>query len=137
MIVLTSLGERTLNVRAAIALHNEADGARQKRIEKKAAMKAGGTIERTLELAQQGCTPAQIAEQRQLAISTIIGHLEQLVAEGRIEANRLIDPGVRDQILAAMQQWQGQWLSELKALLPAEISYDQIRFVVAAQKQKK
>jgi ATP-dependent DNA helicase RecQ len=131
---LTPLGEQTLNARAAIALNGGTTASKEKRAEKKAMLKAGGTIERTLELAHQGFTVAQIAERRGFAISTIYDHLERLVADGRIAPDRFIELNVREQILAAMKQWDGQWLSSLKALLPQEISYDQIRFVVAAQK---
>ncbi|MEW5717236.1 MAG: RecQ family ATP-dependent DNA helicase [Chloroflexota bacterium] len=136
VVALTPLGEKMLMARAAIALNVVSSAAQQKHAEKKAALKAGGTVERTLELAQQGFTVAQIAEQRGYAASTIMGHLEQLVAAGKIAPDRFIEPNVRDQIVAAMQHWDGQFLSRLKELLPEEISYDQIRFVVAAQKAK-
>jgi ATP-dependent DNA helicase RecQ len=136
VIALTPLGEKTLAARAAIALNVASSATSQKHAEKKATLKAGGTVERTLELAQQGLNVAQIAAQRGLTIGTIYAHLERLVAEGKIAPERFIEPSVREQILAAMQQWDGQFLSGLKELLPEEISYDQIRFVVAAQKAK-
>ena len=138
VIALTPLGKQTLDARAAIKLKVETESSKRsaKRADKKAALKAGGTVELTLELAQQGLTPAQIAEQRKLSISTIYGHLEQLVAAGRIAPDQFVEPNVREQILLAMKTWDGQWLSGLKELLPAEISYDQIRFVVAAQKAR-
>jgi predicted amidophosphoribosyltransferase len=136
VIALAPLGEQTLNARAAISLSAIEAAAQPKRVEKKATSKAGGTIERTLERAQQGLTVAQIAEQRGFAVSTIYGHLEQLVAAGKITADHFIEPNVREQVLAALKHWDGQFLSHLKELLPAEISYDQIRFVLAAQKTK-
>ena len=136
VIALTPLGEQTLAARSAITLTGHTTLVQEKRAEKKALQKAGGTLERTLELAQQGLLPAQIADQRQLSISTIYGHLEQLVTSGKIQAEQFIDANVRAQILAAMKTWDGQWLSSLKQALPAEITYDQIRFVVAAQKAK-
>jgi predicted amidophosphoribosyltransferase/DNA-binding NarL/FixJ family response regulator len=136
VIALAPLGEQTLNARTAISLSAIEAASQTKRAEKKAARKAGGTVERTLELAQQGLTVTQIAEQRGFAISTIYGHLEQLVADGKIASDRFIEPNVREQVLAALKHWDGQFLSHLKELLPAETSYDQIRFVVAAQKAK-
>jgi predicted amidophosphoribosyltransferase len=136
VIALTPLGEQTLDARAAIALNVGTPASQQKRVEKKAALKAGGTIERTLELAEEGLSVTQIAEKRGLTVGTVYSHLERLVAEGRTAPDRFIEPNVYEQIIAAMKQWDGQWLSGLKALLPEEISYDQIRLVVAAQKAK-
>lgn len=134
VLALTPLGEQTLKTRAAIELDVRRHASTEKRAEKKAVLKAGGTIERTLELARQGLDVAQIAKQRGLSIGTIYGHLERLVADGRIAPERFIEPRVYAQIVTAMKQWDGEWLADLKALLPAEISYDQIRLVVAAQK---
>ena len=136
VVALTPLGEKTLTARGAIALTVVSSASQQKHAEKKVTLKAGGTVERTLELAQQGLTVAQIAEQRGLSIGTIYGHLERLVADSKIAPDRFVEPNVRDQILAAIQHWDGQFLSRLKELLPEEISYDQIRFVVAAEKAK-
>ncbi|MCX7838970.1 MAG: RecQ family ATP-dependent DNA helicase [Anaerolineae bacterium] len=134
VLALTPLGEHALKTRAAIELDVRMSASTEKRAEKRAVLKAGGTIERTLELARQGLDAAQIAKQRGLSIGTIYGHLERLVADGRITPDRFIEPSVYAQIVTAMKQWDGQWLADLKALLPAEISYDQIRLVVAAQK---
>ncbi|MBI5030206.1 MAG: RecQ family ATP-dependent DNA helicase [Chloroflexi bacterium] len=137
VVALSVHGAEVLRKRIAIDLNLPALPSQEIRAEKRAMRQAGGTIERTFELAQKGLLIEQIAQSRGLAISTILGHLEQLVAAGRIEADRFIDTNARELILAAMKNWDGQWLSSLKELMPEVITYDQIRFVVAAQKARK
>ena len=136
VVALTPQGKQALDARAAITLNVKMPACQQKRAEKKAVLKVGGTVARTLELVEQGLSVRQVAEMRGLAVSTIYGHLERLVADGKIAPDRFIEVEVRERILAAMKQWDGQWLSDLKALLPEQISYDQIRFIVVAQQAK-
>ncbi|MBI5305868.1 MAG: RecQ family ATP-dependent DNA helicase [Chloroflexi bacterium] len=133
---ITPLGEETVNTRAAIAIELPRAPSPTARAETHHTRQAGGTVARTLALVQQGKLPAEIAQERDLAISTIYGHLEQLVTEGKVLADQLVPADVREQICAGMREWNGQWLSDLKARLPAAITYEQIRLVVAAEKKK-
>jgi ATP-dependent DNA helicase RecQ len=59
----------------------------------------GGTTEKTYELFKEGLSIKEIAKSRNLATSTITGHIESLLKDGRnIEINRLIDPAKRNTI---------------------------------------
>lgn len=136
VLALTPQGDLVLQNRAAIGLKLMMLPSTGKRADRKAARQVGGSVEYTLALIQQGKLPDEIARTRSLAISTIYGHIERLIKEGRISGEQVVPPDVRTQIVAGMAQWNGQWLSELKALLPESISYDQIRCVVAAHRAK-
>jgi ATP-dependent DNA helicase RecQ len=69
----------------------------------------GGTIEKTYDMFKEGLSIKQIAETRNLATSTITGHLESLIKNGRdIEIDRLIDPAKRNtikEIFVALKTW--------------------------------
>ena len=59
----------------------------------------GGTIEKTYELFRKGFSIKEIAKERNFATSTITGHLEILIRDGRdIEIDRLVDPAKRNTI---------------------------------------
>jgi len=59
----------------------------------------GETVEKTYELFREGLSLEGIAETRNLSISTITGHLEQLIRDGRdIDIDRIVDPEKRNAV---------------------------------------
>jgi hypothetical protein len=50
------------------------------------------TLEKTLELFQEGMKPEKIAQIRQMSLTTIHGHFVRLIQEGELELKELLDP---------------------------------------------
>lgn len=93
----------------------------------------------SLEMFQDGRTVEEIADERELKSSTIYSHLETFVQEGKLAAGEVVD----DQPLTTIQNHlesddvdlSGEvYLSNLKEALPDEITYDQIKIVLAEVK---
>ncbi len=90
------------------------------------------TRQQTLELYEKGLSVANIARERSLAIATIEGHLAFYVSTGRLPLDRLVDPSKQELIRERIAQIGSQSLKELKDRLPEEISYGDIKCVLAA-----
>ncbi|KHE93244.1 MAG: DNA helicase RecQ [Candidatus Scalindua brodae] len=98
----------------------------------------GGTIEKTYELFREGLSIKEIAKARNLAASTITGHLESLIKDGRdIEIDLLIDPARRnaiEEMFVALKTWNtGPIVEHSKGT----VSYDDAKLVRAYVQQKK
>jgi len=94
--------------------------------------KPGQTVEETYSLFQKGLSIEDIAKQRGFAPSTIIGHLERLIRDGRdINPDRLIDPVKREEIeklFRASKQWN---LGPVVEQSNGAVNYDEARLVRA------
>ncbi len=92
----------------------------------------GGTIEKTYELCKEGLSIKEIAKARNLATSTITGHLESLIRNDRdIEIDRLIDPAKRntiEELFLELKTWNTGPVVEYSK---GTISYDEARLVRA------
>ena len=90
------------------------------------------TAFQTLSLHRQGFSVAEIAEQRNLVPNTIEAHLEQCLRAGMpVDISKLVSPEVRQQIETAIEEHGTEKLKPLRESLPENITYNQIRFVVA------
>ena len=99
----------------------------------KAKLEAGGTIEYTAKLFVDGLNPEQIAIDRNFSIITIYGHLAKLIQRGQITVEQIIPTDVRETINQAIQQaGSTQYLAPIKNLLPDNISFEEIRCVIAS-----
>ena len=86
----------------------------------------------TIRLLAQGKSFAEIAEVRGRQVSTVVNMVADLVEKGRLEYRmEWVGEAVHDQIAAAISRLGSQWLKPLRDALPADITYDQIRLVVA------
>ena len=95
------------------------------------------TMEETYSLWQQGKTLEEIAHRRELARSTILGHLEVLILEGRaVDLSRIVPPDKAALITEALARVEDGRLSPVKELLPETVTFDEIRLVKAAAAQK-
>jgi ATP-dependent DNA helicase RecQ len=94
--------------------------------------KKGETIEETYEFFQRGMSLEEIAQQRNLAPSTISQHLERLIQEGRdIDIDRLVDPAKRKEIEEFFLSL-GQWaLGPVIEHFNGAVSYEEARLVRA------
>lgn len=98
------------------------------------------TILATVNLYKQNYLPEQIAKMRSLGVSTIFNHLTLwYLAGGEFAFEKFVTPTVEQQILQALPQTgSAHFLSAIKGQLPDDISYEQIRLVIAKrQKDRK
>lgn len=128
---LTRRGQQALRQKLAIRL-DEAQAPTHP-----AGPAAGATVEETRALLAQGLTPAEIAERRGLTIGTIYNHLASLIEQGRIRVEAVVAEDVRAQVIAAWEACERTfYLSPIKQVLPEEISYGEIRCVLAGLKPR-
>jgi len=97
----------------------------------------GETFEKTYDLFTQGLSVEEIARSRNLATSTINGHIEELIISGRdIDMDRLIDPSKREEIgklFLTLQSWQ---LKPIIEHFKGTVSYDEAKIVRAYMRSK-
>lgn len=136
VIKLTPKGESAIQQKASIALKLPQGFSRHKVEKKKAQMRAGGTVEYTAQLINEGLTPEQVARQRELTLMTIYGHCAKLIEAGKLNVDKVIEKTTRGKIEAAVQKvGSTQFLFPIKSILPDEITYEMIRCVVSAHAQ--
>lgn len=98
------------------------------------AKKKGDSHAESFRLFKEGKTIAEIASERNLAISTIEGHLCRFISSGEINIEEVIGKEKAAMILEALKDYDGTSVGPAKAKLPPEISYGEIRMVVAGMK---
>jgi ATP-dependent DNA helicase RecQ len=88
--------------------------------------------EETRRLVAEGLSLAEIAMRRGRQLSTVVGTIAVMVEAGDFEyRDEWVAANKRIQIEQACQRLGTQWLKPLKAALPDEISFEEIRLVVA------
>lgn len=133
VIKLTPKGESAIQQKASIPLKLPQGFSRHKIEKKKAQMQAGGTVEYTAQLINEGLTPEKVARQRELTLMTIYGHCAKLIEAGKLDVDKVIEKATREKIEAAIQKvGSTQFLFPIKSILPDEITYEMIRCVIAA-----
>lgn len=95
------------------------------------------TKQQSLLLHKEGLTTQQIAEKRDLAVSTIEGHLSYFVEQGDLSIKQVLDPRKREIIERCFKEFPDKKFSEIKHELGADISYGEIKLVVAHHKSTK
>ena len=133
---LTPRGEKAILEKASIALNLPRSLGTDELRRAKDKLEAGGTVEYTAKLFANGLTPEQIAKERCLALTTIYGHLAQLISVDKLSVDRVVTVDVREQIEQAIQKaGSAPYLSSIKALLPDSIDFNLIRCVVVGRKK--
>ncbi|MBI5371074.1 MAG: helix-turn-helix domain-containing protein [Sphingobacteriales bacterium] len=97
-----------------------------------AASKKGISHAETFRLYKEGKMPEEIAKERNLALSTIEGHLEKFIALGEIDINELISHDKRGLIEAALKKEAGKSITPVKQQLGNKASFSEIRWMMAA-----
>ncbi|MBI4492370.1 MAG: helix-turn-helix domain-containing protein, partial [Chloroflexi bacterium] len=93
----------------------------------------GLTVRTTLDLFHQGLQPAEIAAERQLALSTIEGHLAEAMEAGeRLDLERLVSVEKRRAIGAVMAELGPGPLKPVMERLGEGYTYGELRLVRAA-----
>jgi AraC-like DNA-binding protein len=140
---VSAYGNQTLEVvRAYLKNHPEARPLRES--DGSAAMQpvvkkttGGSTVEITWMLWEKGGTLKEIAQKRGLTPSTISEHLVQLIGEGRsIDLNRILSKERIALIKEAIVRAGSERLAPIRALLPQDVTYDEIRLVLGQSIQK-
>ncbi len=86
----------------------------------------------TLELFNQGLKPADIAEQRNIRLSTVTSHLAELLEMGYpVEIDQLVMGDRKTKILEAMEAVGDNSLTQIRDFLGDVYGYDEIRLVRA------
>ena len=91
----------------------------------------------SFQLFQSGKSIAEIALQRNFAEGTIQAHLSHFVKSGELDVFRLVSKEKFDLIKSALQKITEPGLAAAKHFLGEEVSYAEIRFVIAAMNQFK
>lgn len=97
------------------------------------------TVMETVKLYQQKYSAVQIAKARSLGVSTIFNHLTRWYAEGgELEVSDFVTPIQEEQILSALASTgSSRTLTAIKEGLGENISYEQIRLVLAKRQREK
>jgi hypothetical protein len=90
----------------------------------------GASLLATLELFREGKSIAEIAAVRNLAVSTVEGHLAQFVKEGKLEITQLVAEERVAAILKVIDVVGSEGLGAIKYRLGDDYSYSEIRAVL-------
>jgi ATP-dependent DNA helicase RecQ len=94
--------------------------------------------EETLQLLRQGKTLSEIALLRQRQLNTVVNAVAMLVEQGQVPFDeKWVDANRRSIIEAACARLGIQWLKPLKESLPPEVTFEEIRLVVARLRRLK
>jgi ATP-dependent DNA helicase RecQ len=85
-------------------------------------------------LYKEGKSIEEIAKERNLAITTIEGHLASFVANGELDIHEIVSEEKQNLINEAVKIYGRESFKILKENLPQEITYGEIRMVMASQK---
>lgn len=92
------------------------------------------TKEITGQLLRQGLTIDQVAKRRGLAPSTIAGHAVELIRRGELETSLIVSPERQQTIRRIAHTFKGAFtLTEIKAMLPNDYTFNEIRAVLAEE----
>lgn len=90
----------------------------------------GSSLSETLALFKSGLKVSEIASQRNLALSTIEGHLSLLVKSGEVAIHDFIEEDKVESILAVIRETQAASMQSVKQKLGDGVSYGEIRAVM-------
>jgi len=89
----------------------------------------GDSALESLTLFRKGYNVLKIATERELAVSTIEGHIAGYVKTGEVSIQELVDPSKIEVIIQAVQESDGTGFSLVKQKLGDDYSYGEIRAV--------
>lgn len=92
------------------------------------------TKEATFNMFKENFTLEEIAMHRQLALSTVQSHLIPYLANNEINISKLVSEDKQKLILKALENFKNEaGLAAIKNKLPDDISFSEIRFVMASK----
>ena len=90
----------------------------------------GSSLRETLALFKSGLKLQEIARQRNLALSTIEGHIAMLIKTGSVSIHDVIEENKVNSILAVIRETQTGSLQSVKQKLGDKVSFGEIRAVM-------
>jgi ATP-dependent DNA helicase RecQ len=133
---ITGFGERKVESYGQQILDALGDFGRGARVAG-APEKKSTPADETLRLLAEGKSMAEIAKVRERQLSTVVGTVATLIEEGLVEFEpKWVAPDRQTQIEEACGRLGTQWLKPLKEALPADISFEDVRLVVARLRRK-
>ena len=90
----------------------------------------GDTYRFTKELFDKGISVKDIAKERGLAVSTILGHLVHYVEQGSIEASQIMDKEKYNEILEYFESTFDPQINIAREVLGEEYQYGEIKAVL-------
>jgi ATP-dependent DNA helicase RecQ len=137
LLQVSGIGERKAELygqQIFAALERFSSGSRASAVAEKKISPA----EETMRLLAEGRSFQEIAQLRDRQLATVIGLVADLVEKGTLKfAPEWVDKESRDKIEEACARLGLQWLKPLKEALPAEITFEEIRLVVADLRRRK
>jgi hypothetical protein len=106
-------------------------GQSRKREKGKSKPEKGASKELSYELYKQGKTIEEIAIIRELAVTTVEGHLVQYIVNGKLSADSFIEKDKAKKVIAVAKELDSYQLNPIKALLGDDFSYSDIKFAIA------
>jgi len=136
-LVITSRGNAVLFQREKVSLPPPASTAPRRRLrETRNLQTVSTTVERTVDLFNQGRTIAQIAATRGLEPRTIEKHLADAIEAGSLaDLGRLVSPAKQQKIKTVIRRVGGTLLKPFYEALGEQCTYGEIQFVLAAMKR--
>jgi len=138
--ILTSYFHRGFSIKEIAKLMNRNSGGISSRIKKlglkKTATRISETARKTYELLTTGLNPHQVAKERKLTEATVYEHIAELIENDLMNVSDFVSHTVCDKIAEAFRNVQSGKLSEIKTLCGDEISYADIKMVLADLRRK-
>lgn len=114
-----------------------ADKFKLKTLPKQTKAPKGESHRISLSMFESGKSIQEIAQERNLAIGTIEGHLVSFIPSGKINIHELVSQEKMNNIEAVINQFTEATSSEIKAKLGDEYTYGEIRAVISFMKTLK
>jgi hypothetical protein len=90
------------------------------------------TVDVTAKLFEEGLTVKEVSVKRGLVMSTVYVHAAQLITSGKLDLRRVVAEAVELQVRQAVRSVDNtERLAPIKALLPDDVDYGEIRCVLA------
>ena len=137
------LKEKQMSMLDAIDADMSEKGQKRKQRTKKAsasaqpAPKKPKTWEVSLGLYLQGKKPEEIAQERELTVGTILGHLARYLDSGEVSLNALVAPEHQQNIMAVIHKiGTADGTTAIKNLCQPDVTYDEIRLMMDRMRTK-
>jgi ATP-dependent DNA helicase RecQ len=113
----------------------------EKQKKSKAEAKSGflsNTVKKTVELYEQKKTPEEISKKRGFGLRTIFGHLaDWYEAGGKLDIDEFVSKSEQEKIAEVILQIGSvERLNPIKEKLPADIGYEQIKFMIVKMRKE-
>ncbi|MGB7438141.1 MAG: RecQ family ATP-dependent DNA helicase [Candidatus Acidiferrum sp.] len=135
---VSGMGEKKCEMYGQEILELFARFEKGERASKECRAKASNASEETRELLEQGHTFEEIAQIRGRKVSSVIALVADLVEKGEVEFQEKWMAAERhQQIREACAKAGLEWMKPIKEALPEEVTFDEIRLVLAEMRREK